>query len=66
MSSEVTILEQIIEAQQVVIDSLGALVNDKLSELESCKKTIAQMQADRIDEIESITAKNFARMKFSD
>jgi hypothetical protein len=66
MNSEVTLLEQIIESQQALIDGLSKLVNEKLAEIEGCKKTIEQMKADRANELEVMAVKNLDRMVFSD
>tara|TARA_R100001244_G_scaffold108655_1_gene80395 strand:+ start:1384 stop:1584 length:201 start_codon:yes stop_codon:yes gene_type:complete len=64
MSTEIAILGRLVEGQQAIIDSLTAEVERKNSELEGCKKTISQMKADRVDELESLTAKNFERFNY--
>ena len=54
MSTETELLEKLIEDQQAIIKNLTAIVKDQREAIESVKKTVCQMQADRADELESL------------
>ena len=54
MSTEVELLKVIIKDQKAIIDNLYGIVKDQQEAIESEKKTIEQMKADRADELESL------------